>query len=216
MKGVVYGKGINDSNRAVSAKTYKNGSLISHWTCPKYEMWKGMLRRSLDESFKRKNPRYTDCCVCDEWLSFSTFEKWLGDIDLKGLSVDKDIKLENNKLYSPDTCSLVPRKVNNLIVSCSKARGELPVGVHAKSGRYYSQISDQSTNIQRYLGYYDNPLLAHREWQLAKIDHIRNTVEWWKSGEYSYSFDIECGNALLKRAENIQNDYDKNRETVLI
>lgn len=215
MKGIVYGKGINDAGRPVSRKTYKNGVITSSWVCPKYEMWKGMLRRCLDDKFKIKTPRYLDCTVCDEWLSFKSFESWVGELDVKVLELDKDIKFSGNKHYSPQTCFLVPPRINTLMLSTAASRGEYPIGVYLNGNRFCSQISDQFNNKQRSLGYYDDPHLAHRAWQSAKIDHIRNTVSWWFTCEMKSSYNQDCADCLEQMALSIESDWEHNRETIL-
>lgn len=216
MKGTVYGKGINDSCRPVSKKTYKNGVMTSSWICPKYEMWKGMLRRCLDTNFKSKNQRYAMCEVDNRWLIFSNFEQWLGNSNLKGMEVDKDLIFDGNKIYSQDLCFLVPSRINSLLCSTPKTRGLYPVGVHEKRGRYYAQISDQFNNKQRSLGYHHTPLSAHASWQDAKVAHIRSTVDWWMtSDEFASTFIQKCGDKLLDIANKIEDDRLNQRETVM-
>ena len=53
--------------------------------------------------------------VCDEWRQDpQTFIKWAMTAGWnEGLAVDKDIKIPGNKVYSPDTCTLVTQEVNN-------------------------------------------------------------------------------------------------------
>lgn len=212
VKGVVYGKGINDSGRSVTRKL-EDGS---KWICPNYEMWKGMLRRCLDEKFKEKHIRYLDCRVSESWLNFSKFDSWVGDQDLKKMDLDKDLLVYGNKLYSPETCVIVPERINRLMGSVPKVRGEFPVGVNIKSGKYHSQISDRFNNKQRSLGYFETPELAHSAWQKAKANHIRETIKWWRYGEYSKSYNLLCGESLLSIADKIDMEQKLGLETILI
>lgn len=40
-----------------------------------YIHWHSMLKRCYDEKYKKENPTYKDCVVCDEWLNFQNFAK---------------------------------------------------------------------------------------------------------------------------------------------
>ena len=79
-----------------------------------YDMWRSMWRRCGYEGY------WIDCKVCDEWIYLSNFVKWIESEpryedfkkSLKGWSIDKDMKVKNNRLYSPDTCTLVTLSEN--------------------------------------------------------------------------------------------------------
>lgn len=51
--------------------------------------------------------------VCDEWLIFSNFEKWFDKYWKVGYQVDKD--LLGDKVYSPETCVMLPKRLNVLL-----------------------------------------------------------------------------------------------------
>lgn len=88
-----------------------------------YTVWQGILRRCCDVGFKDKNPTYKNVTCCNEWFLFENFYKWLHEQenfekwssgDKWGWAVDKDILIKGNKIYSPETCCLVPQNVNQL------------------------------------------------------------------------------------------------------
>lgn len=62
--------------------------------------------------------------VSPEWHNFSNFKKWfldnIYDIGNERICVDKDILYKNNKIYSHDTCLLVPISFNSLIAGQSE------------------------------------------------------------------------------------------------
>lgn len=49
------------------------------------------------------------CSVCEEWLTFSNFKRWMEQQDYEGKALDKDLLVSQNKTYSSETCVFVPR-----------------------------------------------------------------------------------------------------------
>ncbi len=99
MSGTVYGVGFN------SGGSFKPSCNSAH-TKP-YSTWKSMLMRCYSEKYHAKFPSYIDCSVCDEWLDFQVFALWFTDNYKAGMQLDKDIKVDGNKVYSPSTCLFV-------------------------------------------------------------------------------------------------------------
>lgn len=71
----------------------------------------------------KKKPSYIGVKVCDEWKYFSNFKKWF-DENYRWDLVEKDIMVEldkdlfsddNGKIYIPDTCIFLPRKINAMM-----------------------------------------------------------------------------------------------------
>lgn len=119
MKRLIYGVGINDSK-----STYIEGK-----RCKYYVTWKSMLQRCYSLKYKNKNPTYANCSVCDEWLTFSNFKAWMVKQNWEGKDLDKDILIEGNKIYSPETCFFISRRINTLLNVSKKRIGSLPLGV---------------------------------------------------------------------------------------
>jgi len=85
-----------------------------------YKKWSSMLRRCYCKRYINKNPTYIGCTVCKEWLNFQIFAKWLDDQrQPSSYQLDKDIKVKDNKLYSPKTCLLVS-PLDNIIKANAK------------------------------------------------------------------------------------------------
>lgn len=114
-----------------------------------YKIWNAMLQRCYDEKLKNKFITYSDCKAIEDWLYYPNFYEWLisqenyhkwknGDWNL-----DKDILVKRNKIYSPETCCLVPHNVNVLFVKQEPRRGKYPIGVQKiPSGMYLASCSD--------------------------------------------------------------------------
>lgn len=123
-------------------KTYgmigtKYPSRINGTHTKEYNTWKNMMTRCFSDSYKNKNPTYMDATCCDEWLLYENFYDWLHSqenfdkwLNGKYWAVDKDILVKGNKLYSPETCCLVPKNVNMLFVKHDSLRGECVIGVN--------------------------------------------------------------------------------------
>ncbi len=77
-----------------------------------YCCWKDMLKRCYTKKHLQKCPTYKGCTVVPEWHNFQNFAKWFEDNHIEGYHLDKDIKVEGNKVYGPDTCMFVSHSTN--------------------------------------------------------------------------------------------------------
>ena len=71
-----------------------------------YKTWSSMLKRCYSGKYKT----YSDCSVCDDWQNFQNFAKWYEEnypIGSVKYDLDKDIKIDGNRVYSPNTCLFV-------------------------------------------------------------------------------------------------------------
>ena len=78
----------------------------------RYNCWKSMFARCYSEDYLSNKPSYRGCTVSEEWHNFQNFAKWYEDNYIEGYQIDKDIKIEGNKIYSPDACMFVSRSDN--------------------------------------------------------------------------------------------------------
>ncbi|CAM0054440.1 HNH endonuclease [Vibrio phage F89 g1] len=80
-----------------------------------YQAWSDMIKRCYSEKRQKRQPTYIGCTVCKEWHNYQNFADWyydnLPDDDLR-YEVDKDIKRQGNKIYSPEFCIIVSAKEN--------------------------------------------------------------------------------------------------------
>ena len=99
-----------------------------------YNTWSHMLRRCYDPYYLNEHPTYRDCIVCEEWHNFQNFAKWYEEnyyeCNDEQMQLDKDILIKGNKIYSPNTCILVPKRINSLLTKSDALRGEYPIGVY--------------------------------------------------------------------------------------
>lgn len=88
----------------------------------KYSRWYNMNSRCYKECYHRSHPGeiYPECNVCDEWRSNKeAFYRWLDEnfyqvSNGEQMDIDKDILCKGNRLYSPETCLIVPHNINVL------------------------------------------------------------------------------------------------------
>lgn len=146
-----------------------------------YSTWCGMLERCYNEENFKKRPTYEPCEVCKEWMYFENFYDWIHSQDnceqwlsLDRSAIDKDIIIKHNKIYSPDTCCLVPLAINLLFIRQESARGGLPIGVHYhnEAKGYAAQITDKNNKV-KYSGIFATPELAFQHYKKEKEKKIK-------------------------------------------
>ena len=172
-----------------------------------YNTWSNMLERCYSKEFKKDKPTYEDACCCDEWLYYPNFYEWLHSqenfdkwISLRFSSLDKDILVKGNKLYSPNTCCLVPHYVNTLFVKKDANRGEFPIGVYYdKKNKLFrshvSKLNDENISKQEDLGSYHTPTEAFLAYKKEKEAYIKKIAqEEYDEGNITK----QCYNAMMK------------------
>ncbi len=123
-----------------------------------YDTFKSMIIRCYNSIYHEKEPTYKTAYCCKEWHNRDNFEDWLRKQSnyllflREKFHLDKDILIKNNKLYSPETCCLVPQRINELFVK-HKRKQNLPVGVHKNFNKYTAYCWDKNKNI--YIGSFD-------------------------------------------------------------
>ena len=142
-----------------------------------YTVWTGCLTRGYCRKYKESKPTYKDCYVCDEWHNFQVFADWYYNHESYGLGyhLDKDLLVKGNKVYSPDTCTMIPNHLNKLIGDNYKKDGDLPLGVTVSGKKYKARLNNRDGNI--YLGVFENAGDAANAYAKAKETLVRNEAE---------------------------------------
>ena len=171
---LVYSVGINDADyRVVERITvgYEDGKQKQKlaWMCPFYQRWVNMLKRCYSEMYHKRHPSYKNCYVCQEWLTFSNFKRWVEKENWKDKHLDKDILFPGNKVYSPETCVFVDAKVNTFLTECNASRGKYMIGVHWNKREKKFQALCSDVLKRKHLGYFDTELEAHKAWLEFKL-----------------------------------------------
>lgn len=104
-----------------------------------YNVWHDMVRRCYSEKSKEKFQAYFHICMVSKlWHNYQNFAEWFSEnkYEVEGrLHIDKDILYPGNKIYCPDTCLLVPQRINMLFLNKPNKRG-LPNGIVKCSNKY--------------------------------------------------------------------------------
>lgn len=169
-RSTIKGFGINDWPGKIA-----KGSDVWHL----YQKWRWMIGRVHDAD------SYQDCHICDEWRSFKSFYDWASKQDWKGNELDKDVKFKGNKLYSPDACLFLPRKINLLFRRTRNKAGAstaLPAGVYAypydgAKTKYKVNGTCPETGKAIHLGYCRDPRIGHLDWQANKVFNLQSALE---------------------------------------
>ena len=144
-----------------------------------YRLWVNLLGRTVDPTKTKRLPTYANVTICDEWLSYSKFKEWFDNPAngyKEGYSLDKDILVKGNKIYSPETCCFVPQDVNVLFTKRTKSRGKYPIGVNlGTNGKYCASIG--LNGERKHLGYFDSPEEAFQAYKEAKEAHLKSIAE---------------------------------------
>lgn len=156
-----------------------------------YSVWRGMLERTDPNKVGGRNLNaYKDVTVCEEWWDFQNFAEWcerqefFGAKDNNGESyaLDKDIVVKGNRVYSPDTCSFVPRAINSLFISKPKdfLKYDLPIGVTfcKRTDKFSAKFTSKNKVVN--LGRFDSIDEAFEAYKHAKESHIKTEAMKWK------------------------------------
>lgn len=145
---------------------------------PIYSMWDHMLERSFSKAWKANYPTYVDVTCCGDWLVATNFSKFTSGIDLTGLELDKDILFENNKIYSPETCLLVPQNINKFLINTINNNNNM-LGVTYESNRkkFRARINNPFTKEREDLGRFDTSILAHMAWCKKKAEFTKQYID---------------------------------------
>ena len=156
----------------------------------------------MTKKYKEKEPAYKDVTCCGEWLLFENFYEWLHKqdnfdkcINDEDYAIDKDILFKGNKIYSPETCCLVPRKVNSLFIKRARDRGSFPIGVTKHKDKYRTRCDNPLLSIREHIGLFITPELAFEAYKKYKERIIKQVAQL----EYDNgNITKECYDAMMK------------------
>lgn len=148
-----------------------------------YSCWNSAVERCYSERWHKKFPTYEKCTICKDWLVFTNFFKWyinqVGS-EIEGIQLDKDLLVRGNKVYSPETCCLVPCILNNIVLNNESSKGKYKRGVtfDRRCGVFQASISIR--NKPKTLGVYKDEDSAHKAYLIAKKSVIVELANDWK------------------------------------
>lgn len=170
-----YGVGYNSGGKhktAIGARAVSRAPKV-------YKVWQDMLERCYSAKYQERVVAYRGCTVDPRWHDYQVFAEWYTTQDhyAEKLQLDKDILFEGNRVYGPDTCCLVPQRINSLTTrKNSSVRGDLPVGVSRQpvGGNYMAKFRREGKQV--YLGTFKTPEEAFYAYKAAKEAYIIEVV----------------------------------------
>lgn len=174
---LIYGVGINDltDHRTQICEYYKDEQGKSKrkvvWSCPFYTTWFNMIVRCYSDRELQRHPTYEQKFVCESWLTFSNFKKWMEKQDWEGKQLDKDILFHGNMEYCEEKCCFVTQAVNKFVLEktayLNKPRG---TSFHKQKQKYQATVSMGKNGKVLYLGQFDTEKEAHLAWATKKLE----------------------------------------------
>ena len=172
---------------------------INKQNTPAYNQWVSMLERCYCEKRRHRTKAYVKCEVCKEWLNFQNFAEWFykNHYDCnERLHVDKDILISGNHIYSPETCLLVPQRLNAMFMNKQNNRG-LPNGIVRQGKGYLAKYNGE------HLGVFSTVEEAYCVYAKKKKEGITEAVY-----EYKNIIPFKVYQAILNHEFRIENDIN--------
>lgn len=165
-----------------------------------HHYWYKMLQRAYCPVYKKEHPTYEDVTVSPDWLNYQIFAEWCTkrkQYGNMGYNLDKDIIVRGNKIYSEDRCTLVPQRINKLLITKTNVHSDTPLGVKRIKDKFDRVIGYTATchdnGKDLYFGYYSNPVDAFFAYKAGKEALIKRVAD-----EYKPMLDDKVYDALLK------------------
>lgn len=150
---------------------------------PESILWRSVLQRCYSDKFIAKHPTYKECSVDPQWHNFQEFAEWCQwQVGFKeGWSLDKDILVKGNKIYSPEFCVFVPPAINNLVISNKVNRGSFPIGVSWNQSRKKFTVSCHIRGQgQKEIGVFMTADAAFDCYKTFKENLIKDVAKEWQ------------------------------------
>lgn len=148
-----------------------------------YRTWQNMLKRAYCPKGHARWSTYAGCSVSDEWLEYQQFAEWFENHEYSdcGYELDKDLLIPGNKIYAPDRCVFVPRRLNTLLLDCGAARGQYLQGVSFHKGHNKFVAGIKISGKRKGLGRFDTEIEAYHAYKKAKEQYVKDSANLWKN-----------------------------------
>jgi hypothetical protein len=167
----------------------KDGKRI--WT-KSGQTWNAMRARcKVDGCVQNKFDNYIGCYLSDNFKNYNYFVEWheaqIG-FDLTGYDLDKDLLIPGNKIYSENTCVLIPCQLNSFMTTGNSSRGLYPQGVNFDAGKYRAALKINGKH--KHIGHFMTPELAYNAYKLAKQAEAKRWAKRLELGEFTVDFRV--------------------------
>lgn len=150
-----------------------------------YEVWSSMLKRCYNENCQR-HPWYEDCVVDERWHNFATFLQWWNENyyelpeDMGRVELDKDFKNKHCRTYGPDTCLLIPQRINGAAPKRRTIDKEFPIGItfNKEKQKYHVRVTLKGKDT--HIGNYNTFEEAFKVFKDTKEGELKRLVNLYK------------------------------------
>lgn len=145
-----------------------------------HAFWSGILTRCYSKLYLSEYPSYTGCSIDPAWRDFECFEKWFNNNYVEGFSLDKDILVKGNKVYSESTCVFIPQRINALLLNGKAKRGKYCLGVSYMHDRKRFVATLQRDGKNKRIGTFKTEIEAFECYKAAKEEYIQKVANEYK------------------------------------
>lgn len=120
-----------------------------------YARWRGIINRCKPGAAQAQSKCYVGCSVSPLFEEFQGFANWYTKqvgYGLEDYDIDKDLLVKGNKLYSEETCVLIPAKLNKFL--SQKNANSDNRGIAKTATNRYVATGCLDSNVY-YIGTYD-------------------------------------------------------------
>ena len=157
-----------------------------------YKVWNNILNRCYNEKARLKYKAYSDCSTSDNFKCYEYFYEWF--VSQKGcderFEIDKDLLVKGNRIYSENTCILLPKEINLALSVKKSQRGQYLIGVRKSDKKFLAGCCTGTG--ERRLGTYNTEIEAFNAYKQAKENYLKQLAEKWKD-----QIDERAYNALM-------------------
>lgn len=148
-----------------------------------YFVWSTMIRRCYDPNVFKKLPTYINCSVDPRWHNFQVFAEWYynNSKKIRGIKfhLDKDLLIDGNKVYSPETCVILPARINLFLANkkSNNVSGFIGVSFDSASKKWRATCHDFHKHGNITLGCCDDPekaSLMYLKGRSIQAEHAKN------------------------------------------
>lgn len=173
----------NFKQNGLWAKTRTENGVL--YNCMSFSVWCSMRHRCVaGGKLQAKSKNYVGCAMSELFKDYQSFTDWHVEqigFGIPGYQLDKDLLVPHNKLYSENTCVLLPGAFNSFLAFGSE-RSELPPGVSKSLSKFRAKAF--VLGVSKNLGTYATKEAAFTAYCEAKNGEAAHWLRVFKRGGF--------------------------------
>lgn len=182
---ILTGKIANPYHKIASGVGFMGEGLYQVENDPKLKkvlsLWRAILKRCYESGTNKTYKTYEDCTVHEDWHNFQNFAAWYVNHEYYGFGydLDKDLLVRGNKVYSAETCCMLPHQLNTSLPIVRGNNNERSVGVYKnRQNKYQVAVTKDGKRVS--LGVYITDVEASDVYKDFKRKVLVDLAEKWK------------------------------------